>query len=260
MTDTTFFENKVKRRLRNKERLSGAWVHSGSPVTAGIIAEAGFDVALIDLEHSPAGINELLPMILAMKGTECVPFVRVPWNDMAAVKKALDCGACGIHIPFVCTKEEAENAVRYCKYPPMGVRGAAGCTNAARYGLKRNEYFSAANREGIVMVAIETPEGAEAVDEFLAIEGVDGIFIGPSDLGASMGRLNEKADEVEAVIRRIEDKVRDSGKFLATIAGNVEEAKNLYDRGYNLVIMMSDLVDLAKLAAATVKAFQETCR
>lgn len=251
-----FFYNEAKRRLKKKEKLSAAWIHSGSPVTATIVANAGFDVAVIDLEHSPFDTSQLVPLIQAMNGTGCTPIVRAPWNDMVAIKKILDCGAYGIHVPFVCTLEEAEYAVRACKYPPKGVRGASGGTNAALYGYHRADYFEKANEEGIVMLAIETKEGAANVERYLELEDVDGIFIGPSDLGASMGYLNRKSEEVEAVIREIEEKVVHSAKFLATIAKDAAAAKLLYERGYNLVIFFDDLVDLAVLARKTVEEFQ----
>lgn len=254
---TEFFHNTAKRRLKNKEKLSAAWIHSGSPITATIIANAGFDVAVIDLEHSPFDTSQLVPMIQAMNGTDCIPIVRAPWNDMVAIKKILDCGAYGIHVPFVCTPEEAEYAVKACKYPPKGVRGASGGTNAAIYGYHRADYFEKANDESIVMLAIETKEGAQHVEEYLKLKDVDGIFIGPSDLGSSMGYLNQKSEEVEEVIRGIEEKVLSSDKFLGTIAKDVSAAKILYERGYNLVIFFDDLVDLAVLARNTVTKFKE---
>lgn len=254
-----FMHNSLKARLKNEERVAGAWVHSCSPLTASIISNAGFDFAVIDMEHSPVDFGMLPSMIAAMNGTECVPIVRSPWNDMVDIKRILDCGAYGIHIPFVCNEEEARRAVSYCKYPPIGVRGAAGCTFAAQYNLQRNDYFARANDETLVMIAIENPEGVENAEAFTAIDGVDGIFIGPSDLGASMGYLNQKSERVQEAIREVEKIVAKSGKFMGTIANNAQEAKILYDRGYNYIIMMSDMVSLADAAKHQVEEFRRLC-
>lgn len=228
-----FFKNNVKTMLKNKQPVSAAWIHSCSNVCTSIIASAGFDVAVIDMEHSPVDMSQLVSMMQATAGSDTVPFVRAPWNDIVSIKRILDCGAYGIHIPFVNNKEEAEFAVRACKYPTLGVRGTASCHNAARYGLQKSSNFNKANDEIVVMVAIETKQAADNVDSMLEIEGLDGIFIGPSDLGASMGYLGRHTEEVEEVIRDIEEKVLKSDKFLGTVASGAEDAQKLYDRGYS---------------------------
>lgn len=255
-----YMDNTLKRRLKNKERVAGAWIHSCSPIAASIIANAGFDFAVMDMEHSPLDFGLLPGMIGALNGTPCVPIVRAPWNNMVDIKRILDCGAYGIHVPFVCTVEEAKQAVSYCKYPPLGVRGAAGCTYAAQFNLKRGEYFSRANDETLVMIAVENRKGAENAEAFTHIDGVDGIFIGPSDLGASMGYLNQASDEVQRVIRGIEDVVVKSDKFLGTIANSMEEASRLYARGYNYIVVMSDVVALAGIARAQAEQARTLCQ
>ena len=131
-----------------------------------------------------------------MKGTNAIPFARLPWNDLIAAKRVLDCGVMGMHIPYVNTKEEAENAVKFCKYPTRGIRGIAGSPRAAGFGMNKGSYLQRANDETIVMVAIETPIGVANLDEILKVEGVDGIFIGPMDLSTSMGCFgNPSAEE-----------------------------------------------------------------
>ncbi len=255
-----YFNNHVKTMLKKKDKVSAAWIHSMNPTCTSIIANAGFDVVMIDLEHSPAAFPELLSMVQATQGTEALPFARAPWNDMVSLKKMLDCGVYGVSIPFVCTKEEAELAVKSCKYPSKGIRGTAGCHYAAQYGLKRNEYFQAANDEIVVMVAIETKEAADNINEILEVQDLDGIFIGPADLGASMGFFGNHTSEVDQVIRGIEEKVLQTNKFLATVANGVEHAKQLYNRGYSFVVMMSDMVDLAKYSHQMVNEFKNTYR
>ncbi|HZK71900.1 MAG TPA: aldolase/citrate lyase family protein [Clostridia bacterium] len=253
-----FLDNTMAQKLRNKEPVSAAWAQLGSNLSAEILAEAGFDVLVIDMEHSPVHLQSLISMIQATKGTDCVPFIRAPWNDMVWIKQILDSGAYGIHIPYVSTREEAEYAVRSCKYPLSGIRGIASNHRAVNYSLNKAEYFKRANEDIIVMVAIETPEGVKNIKEIASVPGIDGIFIGPSDLSTSMGYLvNPSAPEVQAAIKKIEEEVSKTDKFLATIAPNFEAAEKLYERGYSLIYMMSDVTDLANLALTTVAKFNK---
>lgn len=253
-----FFDTTILDKLRRGEKVSASWNQLGSNLSAEIIAEAGFDVQVIDMEHAHMTLPQLITLIQATKGTDCVPFVRVPWNDIVWCKQVLDTGAYGIHVPYVQTKEEAEAAVRYCKYPPMGVRGIAGSHRSVNYGMEKENYFPRANRDVMVIVAIETPLGVENIKEIASVEGVDGIFIGPMDLATSMGHLADPShSEVQAAIKVIEDAVIGSGKFLGTVAANAAAAKKLYDRGYGIVYMMSDVGALVKAAKAEVQAFRE---
>lgn len=253
------YVNPIKHKLKNKEKVSAAWLQCSSNVTAEIMANAGFDVLMIDIEHSPVDYQTILSMCQAMKGTNCLPFCRAPWNDMVALKRISDCGVMGVSVPYVNTREEAQNAVNFLKYPPHGLRGIAGSPRAAGYGMNKGTYMQRANDENLVMVAIETPIGVANLDEILKVEGIDGIFIGPMDLSCSMGHFaNPAHEEVQKVIKVIEEKVFATDKYLSTVAGSFEQAKVLYDRGYSMIVMMSDAVDLAKMAANTVSKFNET--
>lgn len=254
-----FFDTTVLQKLRNGGKVSAAWNQLGSNISAEILAEAGFDVLVIDMEHAHTTLPDVISMIQATKGTNCVPFIRVPWNDIVWCKQALDTGAYAIHIPYVQTKEEAEAAVSYCKYPTKGVRGIAMGHRAVNYGMKKQEYFPHANEETMVIIAIETPLGVKNIKEIMSVDGVDGIFIGPADLATSMGHLADPSHpEVQAAIKEIEDAVIGSGKFLGTVAPNATAAKKLYDRGYGIVYMMSDVAALARVAKEEVKTFNES--
>lgn len=253
-----FFDNTIMNKLRNHQPVSATWAQLGSSQCTEILADAGFDVIVIDMEHSQVTLPQLTNMMMAMKGTDAVPIVRAPWNDMVWCKQILDCGAYGIHIPYVSTREEAEYAVKSCKYALEGFRGIASTHRAVDYGLKKKEYWSRANQDIIVMVAIETPQGVDNIDEIASVEGVDGIFIGPSDLSTSMGHFVDPSHpEVREAINKVELSAKAHGKFLGTIAANMDAAKALYERGYSIVYFMSDAVTLGNQASAQVKQFRD---
>lgn len=236
----------MKWRMKNGEKLSAAWVQLGNPNAAEILAQAGYDILVIDLEHAPIEPSGLVPILQAVQAYDVMPMVRAPWNDFVAIKRILDCGAAAIHVPYVNTKEEAIAAVRACKYQPEGIRGIAGSPRACGYTKNRFHYLQRSNNEVCIMLAIETPEGLENLEEIMSVEGVDGIFIGPMDYSTSKGYFaSPKAPEAQADFRIIEEKVKaHGGMLLGAVAGSVAEAKELYDRGYSYVIFGGDVNSL----------------
>ena len=255
---TVAFENRVKRMLKDGEKTAGAWLQIASPFTAEIMSQAGFDWLMIDMEHGPGDILNLITQLQAMRGSETAALVRAPWNDFVTIKRILDTGVHGLLVPYVNTREEAEAAVRACRYPPQGIRGVAGSPRAQGYGQNVREYLASANDEILVITAVETPAAVANLDSILAVDGVDGVFIGPMDLATNMGYLGDPAQrEVQEAIAEIENKVLETGKILATISGSWEQAQRLYDRGYQMVMLMADGVSLAKLAAEKVAQFRE---
>ncbi len=163
----TNYKNPVKNKLKNGIKTAGAFLQLTSKISAEILAQAGFDWLIVDMEHAPGDFANLLSQLQAMKGTNTVPFVRAPWNDAVAIKKILDTGVEGVLIPYVNTRAEAEAAVAACKYPPAGVRGVAGSPRAAGYGRNAKDYIEDANQETVVLIAVETPQAVENLDEIL---------------------------------------------------------------------------------------------
>ena len=254
-------ENKVKSMLKQGRQTAGAWLQMTSPISAEIMARAGFDWLIVDMEHSPGDFLNLASQLQAMSCTECVPFVRAPWNDPVAIKRILDTGVMGVLIPYVNSGEEARDAVAACKYPPEGFRGLAGSPRAAYFGQNSMDYLKDANEEILVIVAVETREAVENLDQILEVDGLDGIFIGPMDLATSMEHFgNPSHPEVQETIKTIEQKTLAAGKYLGTVGGSWEQAKEKYERGYQLLMLMSDSVDLARLAGQTVKKFKDDYR
>jgi 2-dehydro-3-deoxyglucarate aldolase/4-hydroxy-2-oxoheptanedioate aldolase len=251
-------ENYVKRMLRDGKKITGAWAQAASNITAEIMAEAGYDIVMIDHEHAPGTILTLISQIQALKGYEAVPFARAPWNDFVQIKLILDAGVYGLLIPYVNSKEEAEEAVRAVRYPTDGIRGVAGSPRGQHYGNNSMEYIRAANKEIFLMTAVETREAVENIAEIITVEGIDGIFIGPMDLASNLGHLGDASQPlVQEAIARIEKAVLNSGKVLATVAGSWEEAKNKYEKGYQILLLFSDTLSLGKAAREKVKLFNQ---
>ncbi len=181
-------KNPVKEKLKTGKPSVGTWVTIGHPDVPERLAALGFDWIIFDTEHSPMDVPSIQTLMQAMSYTrECVPFIRVAWNDMVLVKRALDIGAYGLVIPWVNTREEALNAVRYCRYPPEGVRGF-GPRRAAMFDP---DYVKTANDEILLVVQIETEKALSNLDEILSVEGIDACFIGPYDLSMSLGAFTQ---------------------------------------------------------------------
>jgi 2-keto-3-deoxy-L-rhamnonate aldolase RhmA len=177
-------KNPLKEKLRRGEAVIGTFVEIGHPDVAEWLSRVGFDWLLLDTEHAPTGLETLQGMMQAMSGTNCIPIVRPQWNDLVFIKRVLDLGAYGVLIPWVNSKEDAENAVRFCKYPPEGIRG---------FGPRRPgmfdpaDYYKTANSELLVAIQIETDKALKNLDEILSVPGIDACYVGPWDLSVSMG-------------------------------------------------------------------------
>lgn len=248
--------NAFKQALSRGERQVGLWCSMGSAVAAEIVAGAGFDWIVIDGEHAPNDITTLLPQLQAMRGGTAEPVFRVPWNEPVIIKRALDVGARSLLIPFVQNAEEARLAVAATRYPPLGIRGVAVGPRANDYGRIQN-YHRNAHLDTCVLVQIETRAALREIEAVAAVEGVDGIFIGPSDLAADFGHLgNPKHAEVQAAIGEAAARIRSGGKAAGTLAGNAEDAEALFAAGYNFTAVGSDAGILARNAEALAARFR----
>ena len=249
--------NLVKQKLQQGQKTVGGFLQTLSPVAAEIMSQSGFDWLIVDLEHAPGDFANLQLQLQAMNGSAVIPFARAPWNDEVAIKRILDTGVLGVLIPYVNTRAEAEAAVAACKYPPEGVRGVAGSPRAAGYTRNAMSYLNSANAEIIVMIAVETAEAVDNLDEILSVAGLDGIFIGPMDLASSMGHLgNPTHPEAQEQIAIIENKVLASDKFLGTVATTADKAKVCFDKGYQWLIVMQDGAALRAAGDDAVAAFR----
>lgn len=205
----TFLET-TKRRVA-----LGTIISFSDPAVSELAADAGFDFTWIDAEHAPFTIQEIHHHIMAVRGTPCAPFVRVPWNEHGIIKPILDLAPAGVIIPMVNTAEFARAAVAACRYPPTGNRGC-GTRRAVGYGAKPfDAYLKEAEQDPLVIVQIEHIDAVRNLDEILKVPGLGSICIGPYDLSGSMGKLGQTSDpEVVQVIEEICGKTRRAGVML----------------------------------------------
>jgi 2-keto-3-deoxy-L-rhamnonate aldolase RhmA len=182
--------NHFKRAIASGRTPVGTWLSSGSPAAAEAMGCVGFDFLVVDTEHTPVDLPQMVELLRAIAGTPAQAIVRPPWNDMVMIKRVLDAGANTLLIPFVQNADEARRAVAHTRYPPDGVRGVAGTHRGSRYGTVPNYQKSAAN-EICVIVQIETLAALAQLEAIAAVPGVDSIFVGPADLSASMGHLGD---------------------------------------------------------------------
>ncbi len=219
----------------------GTWIMSASPLVAEATGHAGFDWAVVDMEHSPLDMMDVLQMLQALSSTKMVPIVRVAWNDPVLVKRVLDAGATTVMFPFVQTAEEAARAVAATRYPPQGIRGMAGMSRASRFGTQPN-YLTSANKQMGVIVQLETAHAIERIDAIADVDGVDGLFIGPADLSASMGYVGQLTHP--AVMDRMAQAVlrcKAAAKPVGTIGGDPESVAQYRAAGFDYVAVGSDL-------------------
>lgn len=244
--------NLFKSRLGKQQQI-GTFVTLGSPGLTELLAGCGFDWILIDTEHSPLETPELVQHLRSVNAPNVATLVRPPWNDMVTIKRFLDQGAQTLLIPYVENAEEARAAVSRTRFPPKGVRGVSGASRAANYGLS-TDYFARADAELCVIVQIETLEALAKMEEIASVEGVDAVFIGPSDLAASMGHLgNPMHPDVQATIDDAFRRLKKIGKPSGYLTGNEDEFRKRLADGVDFISFGTDAVIVRNATKALVQ-------
>ena len=248
----------LKGAIGDDRVVNGCWINLFSTLAAEIVAQAGYDCVLIDLEHGPGSVLDAIDIMQAVQGHDCGALLRVPANDPVWIKRVLDAGVDGVMIPAVNTPEDARAAVSACRYPPAGMRGmAATVVRASRFGLDWQDYVRRAADELLVMCQIESVAAVDNVAAIAAVEGVDMLFVGPFDLSASMGFLGQPDHEtVRAAITRVEAAARAAGTLLGGIPTPDRSARQLYEAGYHLVLADADLSLLRDSAVRSVESLR----
>ncbi len=249
--------NSFTQGLKEGRKQFGIWVSLASPYASEIVASAGFDFAVIDMEHSPNELTSVLGQLQAFGAHPTPAIVRPMWNDTVVVKRLLDIGAPGLIFPMVQTAQEAEAAVAACRYPPRGVRGVAGSTRANQYG-RVTDYFDRVEEEMTIIVQVETLSAMAQVEEIAAVEGVSGVFFGPSDIAADMGYLGKPmTPAVWEAIRPISKRLADKGMPVGTLVGDLEFAAGLLNDEFSFVACSTEASALAKAMDNTVQTMRD---
>jgi 2-keto-3-deoxy-L-rhamnonate aldolase RhmA len=249
----------LKRQLREQGPGIACWLMLGSTGVTEIVARAGYDAVMIDMEHGPMGFSEVTEMLRALNGFQVAPLARVPANDPVDLKRILDTGVTGVMVPAVHGAADAQRAVAGCRYPPEGHRGlAATVVRATGHGAHWQDYLAEIGRRLTVICQIESPEGVEKVEAIAAVDGVDMLFVGPFDLSAQLGYLGQPDHpEVQRAVQRIERAAKDAGKLLGGIATPERGPERLVEAGYDLLIPDADVAHLRGGAEASVARFRE---
>ena len=238
-----------------RAQVKGLFVQLGSAATAELAARAGLDFVVLDQEHGLGGEDVLLQQLVALAGTNCFPVVRLAWHEAARFKRALDLGACGVMVPYVDTAEQAAAAAAAMRYPPHGgVRGVAKTTRATNFGASFDEYWDNADARLLLAVQIETAAGVEAAEAIARVDGVDVLFVGPTDLGVSIsdGKPVPFDDaRLVAARQRVAAACRAAGKAAGILCALPEQVALVRAEGFSFVALGSDM----GAAAAGIRAF-----
>lgn len=251
-------ENKLKSIWARGEAVVNGWLSIPSAFSAEVMAHQGFDSLTVDMQHGVIDYQVAVTMLQGISTTGAMPMARVPWNDPARLMKILDAGAYGVICPMVNTRAEAEALVRACKYPPRGYR-SWGPVRASLYAGA--DYGDHANDDIVVMPMIETAEAMKNLDEILSVPGVDGVYVGPSDLSLALG-LKPRLDQTDAPVVEAQQKIAEACKRHGVVAGihnsTAAYALKMIAQGYQFVTLASDSRHMAMKAAEEVAVVRKS--
>lgn len=238
--------NRFKQSLKQGRQTIGCWLTQGTAVAAEIAATADFDWLLIDTEHSPNDLPSVLAQLQAIAGYDASAAVRPHIGETHVIKQILDLGCQTLIVPMVESAAQAEMLVKSMRYPPHGIRGVGGAGARATGFSSHADYLTTADGEMCLVVQIESREGLDALDEILMVDGVDAVFIGPSDLSANLGHIgNTAAPEVVTAVETALDKIAASDKASGIMALDLVAAKAYLARGVDFVAVSIDARTLA---------------
>jgi 4-hydroxy-2-oxoheptanedioate aldolase len=245
----------LKQRLARGEKQLGCILLLPSPDVAEIVGLAGIDMVMIDHEHGGGGLPDFVAQARALQGSETQAIVRVPHGAFSYAQRLLDNGARGLVCPGVDTAEQAEAFVRACRYPPRGVRGAGAGLRGAAYGLDNGYYEPQAEDDLLVVIQIESARAVANIDAICAVPGVDMLLIGPRDLSASIGKLGRFDDpEIWQLVGHAAERIRASGKYLASTLHQGRSAADMFAEGYDLILAAKDVDFLLNGARALARS------
>jgi 4-hydroxy-2-oxoheptanedioate aldolase len=242
-------ENRLRTIWSEGGPVVNGWLHVPSSFCAEVMAHAGLDSLTIDMQHGPIDYGSLIPMLQAISTTDTVPVVRVPWHDPGRIMQVLDAGCYAVICPMIGTREQAEAFVGACRYPPAGYR-SYGPFRASLYGGA--DYTEYADETVVTIAMIETREALQNLDEILDVTGLDAVFVGPSDLGQSLGYgpgVDREEPEVVEAMDRVLAAASDRGLAAGIFTGSTGYASRMIEKGFRFVNVSTDARLLAGAAA-----------
>jgi 4-hydroxy-2-oxoheptanedioate aldolase len=247
----------LRETLASADRpLAGMWVCSGSPLVAEICAGGGPDWLLLDMEHAPNGLESVLAQLQAVAAYPVAPVVRAPGLLPVMIKQILDLGAQNLLMPMIDTAAQAEAAVRAVRYPPRGDRGVGSALARSARWNRVDDYLTDADRYVSLFVQIESVTGVDNAAAIASVDGVDGVFVGPSDLAASMGLIGQQTHpDVTAAVLRAFEAVRSGGKPVGVNAFDPTVAQQYVDAGASYVLLAADVAVLARASESVAGRF-----
>ncbi|ALD92784.1 4-hydroxy-2-oxoheptanedioate aldolase [Cupriavidus gilardii CR3] len=250
--------NPFKTALAARRPQIGLWLSMAEPYLAEVAATAGFDWLLIDGEHAPNDVRSILAQLQAVSAYRSAPVVRAVAGDVPLIKQLLDIGATTLLVPMVDTAEQARMLVSATRYPPQGIRGVGSAVARASRWSGRTDYLDVADDEVCLLVQAETVTALANLQEICAVDGIDGVFIGPADLAASMGhRGNPGHPEVQAAIENAMRTIVASGKAAGTLTSDAGLARRYLELGCTFVATGVDVLLFAKAARQLAASFRE---
>jgi len=250
--------NAFKQAIAAGRSQIGLWQALASPYTAEICAGAGFDWLLIDAEHGPNDLPLVLAQLQAVTGYRIEPVVRLPTGDPVLIKQYLDIGARTLLVPMVENAAQAEMLVRATRYPPHGIRGVGSAIGRASHWNRTPDYLQNASDGICLLLQVESVSGLENLGAIATTEGVDGVFVGPSDLAAALGHLgNPGVDDVQSAIEVAIGTIRGAGKAAGILMADEGFARRYLDLGATFVAVGTDVTILARGAEALARRFAD---
>tara|TARA_Y100000590_G_scaffold470546_1_gene666213 strand:+ start:6685 stop:7473 length:789 start_codon:yes stop_codon:yes gene_type:complete len=249
--------NKLIENWKNNQPCINAWLSIPNSFTAEAFGKMGWDSITIDMQHGLNDYQSIIPMIQAISNSKSIPFVRVPWNEPSIIMKSLDLGVMGIIAPMINTKEDCENLVSSCKYPPLGKRSFGPIRAQLTYGAK---YYEDANSNILCFAMIETEQAVKNLDDILSVPNLTGVYIGPADMSINFGlkpKFDVKENPVYDNIKFIAKKAKDYGKIAGIHNGSTTYAKEMIEIGFQFVTISSDFRAMTTYAQNVIDEMKE---
>lgn len=250
-------ENRFMNAIKKGETQLGLWLALTSNIATEVIGGVGFDWLVLDAEHAPNELGSLLSQLQALRGAHSEPVIRATTNDPVLIKRFMDIGFRTILFPYVQDEEQAAAAVAAMRYPPEGVRGVATMHRSCSYGAEAG-YIQSANERACALVQVETAGAVDRIEKICDVENLGGVFIGPSDLAASMNHLGNPAHEdVQAAMKHCVDVCKSKGIPIGTLAPATADAKRYLEWGYTFVALGAEVALMRNAAISKLAEFKD---